>query len=122
MNWKFETYYIVTKGSPDGVILSGDTLLLRFQKCRDIDFKLVGEYEIFLPVHEGEGKTWHGLTQQCNVKYYNTKEELLEALKGVEVVYNIELVTEMIYELQKKIDKIRIKHEIIKAEDFIKTE
>jgi hypothetical protein len=113
MNWKFETYYIVTKGTADGMILSGDTLMLRFSKCRDVQFKLVGEYEIFLPVHEGEGKSWHGLKQQCEVKYYNTKEELLEVLKDVEVIYNIDLVTKMIYELQKQIDGIKLKHEIL---------
>jgi hypothetical protein len=112
MNWKFETYYIVTKGSPDGMILSGDTLMLRYSKCRDVQFKLVGEYEIFLPVH-GEGKSWHGLKQQCEVKYYNTIEELHEALKGVEFVYNIKLANKIIADHQKEIDSIKLKHELV---------
>jgi len=111
MNWKSNTHYIVTKGSADGLILSGDTLLLRFCRRKD-EYSTLGEWEMYLPVHEGEGKSFFGLPQLNNVRYFQTKEEMFEALKDVEAVYDLKLAQEIIKEYQSKIDALKNNHEI----------
>jgi hypothetical protein len=112
MNWKFNTHYIVTKGSADGLILSGDTLLLNFHRKKD-EYSTLGKWEMFLPVHEGEGESFYGLPQLNNVRYFSTKEKMFEALKDVEVIYNIKLAQKIIDEHQRKIDNVKKNHEII---------
>jgi hypothetical protein len=111
MNWKSNTHYIVTKGSADGIILSGDTLSLRYRRRKDDS--TLGEWEMYLPLHEGEGKSFFGLPQLNNVRYFQTKEEMFEALNGVEVVYNIKLAQEIINEYQREIDALKNNHEML---------
>ena len=112
MMWKFNTYYIVTKGSEDGIILSGDTLMINFSKCKDKNFQLVGEYELFLPPRPTQ-KSFFGSPPLSSVLYFNTKEELLDSLKNIEVIYDIDLVQKLINNKQNEIDELKLKHEIL---------
>ena len=82
MKYKLFTYYIVTKGNEDGSILTGDTLLLRYEK--KMGGSSLGEYTMFLPPRETQGD-FFGMPPMNCVLYFNTKEELDAKMSGIEI-------------------------------------
>ena len=110
MNYKFDTHYIVIKGSDDGVIQTGDRLLLKFHKKKD-EYSTLGEYNMFLPARKTQSD-FFGLPPLNCVLYFHTKEELADRMRDVEIDYDLTTVKDLIDYHQKKIDKIKKNHEL----------
>lgn len=110
MDYKLNTYYIVTKGSSDNIILVGDRLYLDYRKNKN-DYSTLGEYTMFLPPRKTD-KSFYGLPSMNSVYYFKTIEEVNERMKEIEIKYDIELVQEIINKKEEEINKLKIKHKI----------
>ncbi len=110
MKYKLNTHYIATSDSLDGLVFKGERLFVKYQKNND-SYSTLGEYTMILPVRDD--KTWNGLPQINRVLYFKTKKELSEVLDKFELVYNIDLINDLIFNMQKKIEKLKMKHGII---------
>jgi len=104
---KINMRYIVTKGSDDGVILIGDTMNISHNKMESSNYGGgYDKYSMFLPMRD-EGKSLFGMRQINNVKFFDTKELLIKALKGVEVILDTKWAQSRIDDHEKDILKLR---------------
>lgn len=114
MKYKFNTHYIVTKGNND-TILDGDRLFVEYRKNFD-KYSTLGEYIVILPARPSQ-KSFFGMEARNSVLYFNTKEELSDAMNGIDAIYDVKLANEIINEKQKEIDKIKKNHELNTVSD-----
>ncbi len=107
---KLNTHYIVTKGNPEGTILKGDRLTITYHKNKD-KYSTLGEYTMILPPRETQ-RPFFGMPALNSCIYFQTKEAVSDAMKGIEVEYDTKLAQEIIDDLQHKINKIKVNHKL----------
>lgn len=117
MKLKINTCYIALTDSDNGRVKAGDRI--EIEKCfTDSNFYSkygIAEntyyYTVFLPPVEGDN--FFGMPAMNKCEYFQNINDIEEFLKGCEIGYNMDLVNQRIAHYQKKIDKIKKRHEIL---------
>ncbi len=105
MKFKYNIHYIVTKGSDDGEIKVGERLWLEHYVKVD-KYHGFEHFTIITPARPDD-KPLLGLPPINHTWVYRLEQEMLDALKGVEVELNVEIAQKMINDHLNKINKLK---------------
>jgi hypothetical protein len=105
-DFKSNMHYVITNSSVDKMYLKGDRFLLEIRKEKEFHDDSVERirYVTFGPPKSNV--KFGPLTQLNTVRYFNSKKEFLNAVKGMEVKSDIEWAMKRINKLEQELDTL----------------